>query len=329
MHAFDADAESERDYDDERCRALVVRAIGHAVPLKILHRGSWNMSAQVARGMREGRIFLAGDAVHRFPPTGGLGLNTGVQDVHNLVWKLCAVEEGWAPASILDSYAQERLPTARHNADQSLRNALKLVQVPQALGTTDEPTTARMVATLADASARRAVEEAIANQAEHFDMLGLQLGYAYADGVLLPEAEACGAQGAGSPVRTYVPSSRPGARLPHAWLESGGARISSLDRVDGRGFTLFSWGEHAPWATAVDAVTAIPLTHVRVGVDVLEPDAHWSEVCGIEPGGAILVRPDQHVAWRSVSRPDDPARALGRALRALLSGEGVRNAAHG
>lgn len=316
MHAFDPAHESEEDFDDERCRSLVLRAIGREVPIRLLHRGSWHMSAQVADGMRDGRIFLAGDAAHRFPPTGGLGLNTGFQDVHGLVWRLCAVEDGWAPPSLLESYARERLPVARANAQQSLENAVKMALLPKALGTDAEPTTARMSATLADPAGRRAVEEAIGEQAAHFDMLGLQLGYAYADGAVALEGSAPPVL---SSPREYVPSAHPGARLPHAWLEKDGARVSSLDLVRADGFTLFTWGEHERWAGAAAGVAPVPLTHVRVGVDVRAPDAGWSTVCEVEPGGALLVRPDQHVAWRARSAPDDPRSSLDAALATILS----------
>jgi 2,4-dichlorophenol 6-monooxygenase len=315
MHAFDPDRESEDDYDDERCRALVWRAIGEQAPIRILHRGSWHMSAQVAKRLRDRRIFLAGDAAHRFPPTGGMGLNTGIQDVHGLVWKLGAVEDGWASEALLDSYESERLPVARHNAEQSLRNALKMLQVPQALGIIAEPTTARMVATLADPAARREVETAIADQAEHFDMLGLQLGYAYAEGALVPDGSPPPALA--DPVRQYEASSRPGARLPHAWLDRDGARASSLDLIESKRLTLLSQGAHDLWAKAVEETAGVPVSHVRMGQDVLDTEGHWATVGGLEPGGALLVRPDQHVAWRTRTLPDDPAAALREALGAL------------
>ncbi len=318
MNPFDSDAESPEDYDEARCLALVQRAIGRDdVPVRIVERGNWTMSAQVADGMRRGRIFLAGDSAHRFPPTGGLGLNSGVQDVHDLVWRLGATADGWAPSALLDSYERERLPVAQNNADQSLRNALKMVQVPQALGITEERTRARMEATLADPAARAAVVTAIENQAEHFDMLGLQIGFAYAEGTLVPDGSEPPALE--NPVREYRASSRPGARLPHAWLERDGERISSLDLIDYEGFTLLSWGEDTDWGAAAAAAAGVPLAHVRIGTDANEPDDHWAEVCGLERGGALLVRPDQHVAWRAISRPEDPKGALSAALAALLA----------
>jgi 2,4-dichlorophenol 6-monooxygenase len=314
MHEFRPDTESEEDYDDQRCRELVLRAIGREIPVEILHRSTWHMSSQVAETMGVGRIQLVGDAAHRFPPTGGLGLNSGFQDAHNLAWKLCAIEDGWAPSALLDSYARERLPVARENTRQSLSNALKMGLLPKALGTDAEPTSARLAASLADPERRSAVAAAVEAQAEHFDMLGLQLGYIYADGALVPE----GAPPPLASIREYVPTAHPGARLPHVWLADGGARRSSLDLIPYAGLTLVSFGEHDRWADAIAKLADVPLGQVRIGSDVQVPDASWRTTCGVEATGALLVRPDQHVAWRARSLPDDPAARLRDALTRAL-----------
>ena len=313
MHGFDAEKESIDDYGDERCRALVLQAIGKEVPTEILHRGSWHMSSQVAESMGRGRIFLAGDAAHRFPPTGGLGLNTGVQDAHNLAWKLRAIDEGWAPRSLLETYGVERLAVARENSEQSLKNALKMVLLAEALGTIEEPTTARMESALADPARRAAITAAVAEQAEHFDMLGLQLGYIYAKGALVPE-------GTPPPImpRNFVPTAHPGARLPHAWLDTPQDSVSSLDLVPFDRFALLSFGAHADWGKAAAAAGKIPLAHVRVGLDVPAHEA-WRNTCGIGPEGAVLVRPDQHIAWRSAEPLEDPAAALADVLEEVLT----------
>jgi 2,4-dichlorophenol 6-monooxygenase len=312
------------DYPPERCEALVHRAVGRAdVPIAIENVSTWTMTAQVAERYRDGRVFLVGDAAHRFPPTGGLGLNTGAQDVHGLAWKLRAVEEGWAPPSLLDSYEAERIPVARNNADQSLRNALKLLNVYGALGTLDEPTTARMEAALADPPTRAAVKEAIADQAEHFDMPGLQLGFVYERGALVPERDddARAPRVPANPVREYVPTGRPGARAPHAWVVRDGKRCSTLDLLWPQGFTLLTSTDDAGWVRAIAGVEGIPLRHVSIGRDAADPEGRFAADAGIDPDGALLVRPDQHVAWRARSLPEDPTRALRAALVRVLAGQ--------
>ena len=154
----------------------------------------WAMSCQVAERYRDGRVFLVGDAAHRFPPTGGLGLNTGVQDVHNLAWKLAAVLSGTAAPALLDTYETERRPVAQYNADQSLQNAMRLFEVPQALGLSDDAQVSRrcFAETIADPARRREVAAAIEHQAEHFDMLGLQLGFSYEAGAIVPDGSVGG-----------------------------------------------------------------------------------------------------------------------------------------
>jgi len=321
MHAFDPAREDARTYDAARCEGLVRRALARPdVPLEIRTVSTWMMTCQVAERYREGRVLLAGDAAHRFPPTGGLGLNTGVQDAHNLAWKLAAVLRGAAPDSLLDSYETERRPVARYNAEQSLTNAMRLFEVPAALGTSDDPDASRRAyaEVLADPARRRALADAIANQAEHFDMLGLQLGYVYADGALLPDPDD--RPGAANPVRELVPTSRPGARLPHGWVVAHGERRSTLDLIALDRLTLLVGPGGAAWRTAArDLETPLPLACVTVGGDdVRDPDGWWSVVAGMPADGALLVRPDQHVAFRARGTVPDRTTALHAALRAAL-----------
>jgi len=307
MHPWNPERESAEDYTEERCAGIVRRAMGRTgIDFAIRTLSTWNMSVQIAERYRAGRAFLVGDAAHRFPPTGGLGLNTGVQDAHNLVWKLAAVEAGWASQALLDTYESERQPVARVNAEVSARNAAKMLQIVQALGPAGD-------------GDREAVRTAIANQAEHFDMLGLQLGFCYERGAITPDGSAPPA--VRNRVREFVPCGRPGARVPHAWALRDGAHVSTLDLLAPDRFTLIAGPAGAAWIDAAASITTPPLCALAIGRDVADTDSAWATALGIERDGAILVRPDQHVAWRSVRAVENP----GDVLRAALSAScGVR-----
>jgi 2,4-dichlorophenol 6-monooxygenase len=297
MHSWDPDAEPADAFDETRCLAIVRRAIDTRgeFPIRIRTIAPWLMTSQTAARYRSGRAFLAGDSAHRFPPTGGLGLNTGVQDAHNLAWKIAAVERGWAKPALLDTYEDERRPVAISNAEASLSNAFRLMEVPQAMGTSEPPEAARrnFDEVLRGGDRRDAVRAAIENQAEHFDMLGNQLGFSYAspavidDGSSLPKVS--------NPVRQYAPTSRPGSRLPHGWVRRNGSIVSTLDLVAGDAFTLFTADP-----SRADAIRASGAP-VRVidWREVEDPDGWWGGVAGMPGGGSLLVRPDQHVAARS------------------------------
>jgi 2,4-dichlorophenol 6-monooxygenase len=319
MTPFDPDEESLEDFDEERCAGLVRNALDDPdLDFEVATISAWAMTAQVAERYGQGRIFLVGDSAHRFPPTGGLGLNSGVQDAHNLVWKLAAVLEGRAAPELLASYEAERRPVAQNNADQSLRNAMRLFQVAQALGIRDdsEDSRRRMQATLADPDGIAKVEEAIAAQAEHFDMPGLQLGFAYGEGALLrgpddPEPQP-------PEPRSFVPSGAPGHRLPHTWVEEAGVRCSLLDWVPLDRPLLLAGPAGSAWLAAAETLGEPRLEAQRVSPEALPDLQGWLAQAGIDEDGALLVRPDQHVAWRAKSAAHDPRAALADALAASL-----------
>lgn len=321
MHPYDPDTEAVASYTDAACRAIVQRALGtDTVPFTIRTISPWTMTAQVVEHYRAGRIFLVGDSAHRFPPTGGMGLNTGVQDAHNLVWKLAAVEHGWATDALLETYSVERQPIAVNNSDVSLRNAARLMEVYQAVGAFgDAHDKQRALAALRDDPAvQRAVRDAIANQAEHFDMLGLQLGVSYPSGALagtptLPVP-------AHDPVREFVPIADVGHRLPHAWVTRDGARCSTLDLLELDHCTLLTTaaGREA-WRAAAAGVERVPLRCLVIGQDFVDTDGSFTERLALGRDGALLIRPDQHIAWRTTDAAAAPAR-LRSAIATILEG---------
>jgi len=311
MHAIDPSAETVDDYPDQRCLDVIERAAGAKLDAEILGKGSWWMSSQIAESMGQGRIFLAGDAAHRFPPTGGLGLNSGAQDIHGLMWRIAAVVCGRASNALLDSYEIERIPVAENNAQQSLMNAIKLVELPVALGIDVEPTSERLHASLADPGKAVQIAAAVELQREHFDLFGLQLGYVYRDGAIVAD----GLRSEPGSASDYEPTACPGARMPHAWLDKIGGR-STLDLVPIDRPVLFSFGDHEAWGNSLDTAE---VAKVRVGIDTPALDG-WRTVCDVGESGALLVRPDHHVAWRARSSTDLPD--LGRAV-AVVEGRSI------
>lgn len=283
MHRCTPEARTQ-DFDPATCLELVHKAIGTpAVDVRIKGVRRWVMSAQVATRYRDGRVFLVGDAGHRFPPSGGLGLNTGVADVDNLAWKIAMCEAGRAGPGLLDSYEAERRGIAETNMRQSLTNSLRMRSLAEALGygpdgTVDAQTFA---ARLADPASRARVADAVTWQKDHFDSLRLQLGYTYA-GATDPDNEL--------PISDFRPSAAAGTRLPHVPLLDG---RSSLDLVDAETFTLIAGTEGSQWREAV-AGWPVPVTLRQQGKD-FTCQSDLMGAMGLGPDGALLVRPDGHI----------------------------------
>jgi 2,4-dichlorophenol 6-monooxygenase len=319
MLPFDPTKETLSDYDTVRCEQLVRDALEDpSLEFDVANISSWSMTAQVADRYRSGRIFLAGDAAHRFPPTGGLGLNSGVQDAHNLAWKLATVLSGGASATLLDSYESERRPVAQTNADQSLKNAMQLMQVPLALGIRDaaDDSVERMEKVLADPAGLAGVRNAVEAQAEHFDMPGLQLGFVYENGAVVRDGVDIDPPSV--QVRHFSPTGRPGARLPHAWIRGERRGESLLDRVPIDRFLLITGPEGSDWAKSLPARDAERVAVLTLTPELLPNLGEWLRIAGIGRAGALLVRPDQHVAWRSPGANREAAATLARVFESLL-----------
>jgi len=282
MHRCDAH-ETVADFGPEVCLQLIHMAIGSDKPhIQIKHVRPWVMSAQVAQRYAQGRVFLAGDAGHRFPPSGGLGLNTGVADIDNLTWKLAAVDKGIATTGMLDTYESERQGIAQTNMRQSLSNAQRMKVLMDVLGyRPDAPNTAEQITQrLTDAHDQKAIEEAVEYQREHFDSLRLQLGYAY--GGTLQQDDAL-------PISEFRPQAVAGARLPHHPLADG---RSTLDLVHFSDMALLC-GHGSLWTANSHRLG--PFVHcVAQGLD-FAMHGHFPDLMGLSDSGALLVRPDGHI----------------------------------
>lgn len=283
---------------------LVRRALG-PVDVTVLRVQHWTMNAFVAERFRDRSVLLAGDAAHAMPIVGGLGMNTGVADVHNLCWKLAGVVGDWAGPSLLDTYETERRPVADQTLRQTVANAQLVMEVLDRRR--EQPSDAPRTQVQLPWSDR------------YFAQLGLVLGTAYDSRAVLPDGSVPPAPS--DPVTDYVPTGRPGHRLPHVRLEDG---RSSLDFL-GEWFTLLTPDpEH--WAELT--ATGRPLHLVSL------PDGH-ADRYGCGPRGALLVRPDGHVAarWPTVPPSDAAIRhaidAICHAPRSVEELEGVTHDRHG
>jgi len=298
IHSLSVYGFTKENLTEERCIAMVQKAVGVAdVPVKVLGISFWKCSAMVSDRFASGRVFLAGDAAHETTPSGGFGLNLGVQDAQNLAWKLAAVVRGDADPSLLATYEAERRPVAKEVVKATLLNM-------QSLGRTERQSEAKLP------------------RAEYLNEQGLIFGAHYDSGAVVPDGSVSAA--AADAVTEYVPSAVPGCRAPHVWLTRDGERTSTID-LFGQGFVLLAGPEGRAWRDAAANCSPAPLKTYVIGGDLGDPDEAWLEAYGVKKDGAVLVRPDGHVGWRSVSLPHDPARQLAAAMRRIL-GRGVEAA---
>ncbi|MFF3917210.1 FAD-dependent oxidoreductase [Streptomyces sp. NPDC001852] len=282
----------------ERLVALVRRACG--VPdleVGIEAAERWQVTQDLADTYRRERTFLVGDAAHRFPPTGGLGLNTALAEAHNLTWKLDAVLTGWASEELLDSYERERRPYAQAASGFAVRHFRSMLAVMERIRR--QPGRVESGGRQGRAF-RHALAGIVARTGRNYSADAVSFGYAYQSAGDVVREEAEDRSWPGDP---YVPDTRPGARAPHVWLLREGLPVSSLDLFEG-GFTLLAGPEGQVWVRAARRAAAhcgVPLNAFTVGGGgpLEDPCGRWTVIYGVGPGGAVLVRPDGHVAWRA------------------------------
>ncbi|TRW45685.1 FAD-dependent monooxygenase [Georgenia yuyongxinii] len=316
-------ADDRRIWDD----AEMVKDMKHAIGLPDLdatiHKITrWSFEALVAERFRAGNVFLLGDAAHRHGPTGGLGLNTAIQDAENLCWKVAAVLGGQANDALLDTYEAERQPVAARNVRRSTENAMNHMNIGAALGVAPTQSEAENLASLrrvwsedpADDEYRARVRAAIQAQTMEFREHNVEYGYRYDAAVLpdgTPEPEPL------DEVHLYEPDTRPGAPLPHAWLEDHrGNRVAVQDLAGVGQYLLLAGEDGGAWVDAARQVAAesgveiVAHTIGHVSGDYLDARLTWLRHRGHGPSGAVLVRPDRVVAWRTQELATDPTAEL-------------------
>ncbi len=325
--------DDQRAESDEAVESDIRAALGigqHPMEIHMITR--WTLEGVLASRFRAGRIFLVGDAAHRHPPTGGLGLTSAIHDVHNLCWKLAAVLEGVAADALLDTYEAERKPVDGRNVQRSLENAVNHLQITMALELSPESSEQENWARLQrlwsddpeDEALRLEIERLLRASSMEFGELNVEYGYEYDSAAVFPDGSERPAPI--DDIRIYEPSTRPGAPLPHAWIDDEkGARRAIKDLVAPGRFLLIAGEEADDWCCAASelaAANSLALDALRIGHvdgDLFDPRCTWLRRRGIAPDGAVLVRPDRFVAWRSHGASPDPAGALAAALTQILA----------
>lgn len=278
--------ERPEDFTIERCKQIIQTAIGSTnVELEIVSVLPWEATESTATKFQDNRIFLVGDSAHIMPPTGGFGSNTGIQDAHNLAWKLAAVIEGKANPKLLETYYEERYPVAK--------------------------LTTEYASSLLFRAANR--EEGSLN---NMDGLAVTVGYQYCSEAILDESA--------TPHRMDIVelNGRPGTRAPHFWGMYKGKEVSILD-LFGNNFVLLTGVDNSFWAEAVYDVSSklgININVYRVGLsgDFIAQENIFRELYGIENEGVVLIRPDGFIGWRSEKEVVNPDVKLEEVISNLL-----------
>lgn len=324
--------DAPRDFTDAQIVANMRLALGIPdLPITVHKVTRWALEGMIAAKFREGRVFLVGDAAHRHPPTGGLGLTSGIQDAHNLCWKIAAVLKGQADEAILDTYEAERRPVDGRNVQRSMENSMAHLGIGRAFGLSHELTAeenwAQVKRVLSDRpedeERRQGALRVIRALSMEANELNVEYGYRYRSAAIVPD---------GSPepdaiddIRLYEPGAFPGSPLPHAWIDdASGNRSAMKDLVKPGRWLLVAGEEGQDWCSAAAALAAahdLPLDAVRIGHidgDLFDPRLAWAQFRGISSKGALLVRPDRVVCWRHSGESENPGTVLGDALGHIL-----------
>ena len=317
---------------DHAAATQIVRSLLGLPDLKVQITGIslWGNNEMYATHLQNGRVFGAGDAIHRHPPSNGLGSNTSIQDAYNLAWKLAAVLRGQAGPGLLDTYSAERGPVAEQIVKRANRSSREFADFFVALGLTDAKDEAQMRERIeerkADTPAGEAKRAALVTAMElknyEFNAHGVELGQFYVSAAIVPDGTS-----RPEPVRDpelyYQASTVPGSHLPHAWVGDHRVKLAMLDLAPYDRFTLITGNSGQRWQDAAAKVGAelgvrVETVVIGPGREVTDLYYDWSRLREVAESGALLVRPDKHIGWRTDVLPDDPESALREGLTQIL-----------
>jgi 2,4-dichlorophenol 6-monooxygenase len=317
--------------DEDTAIQIVRNLLGMPhLDVEITGTSLWGNNEMYAKHLQAGRVFCAGDAIHRHPPSNGLGSNTSVQDAYNLAWKLAYVLRGHASPSLLETYSAERAPVAERIVKRANKSSREFIDLFSALGVTGARSEEEMVAQIEERKAntpegvakRAALVKAMELKNYEFNAHGVELGQFYestavvSDGTPRPQPSK-------DPDLYYEASTVPGSHLPHAWVGNNKVKLAVMDLAPYTHFTLITGIAGEAWEEAAEKVAhelGLPLRTVVIGPGRAATDLYydWSKLREVEESGALLVRPDKHIGWRARALPGDPGGALREALVGIL-----------
>jgi len=316
------------DLTEDYARQITHHLIGDStIPVTIKSSSAWTVNHLYAERYQRGRVFCAGDAVHRHPPSNGLGSNTSIQDAYNLAWKLKLVLDGTAGPALLDSYSAERAPIGRQIVDRANQSIGETGRIFEALGllSTKDPEqmrrnmAARKLATPEAEKQRQALREAIAFKDYEFNTHGVELNQRYTSAAIVPDSTPRPTNPRDDELY-HAATTWPGAKVPHAWVGRGSQRLSTLD-LGGQGrFTLITGIGGEPWLDAA-ARLDLPIVGVRIGPGADYEDLYgdWAALREVSDSGCVLLRPDNYVCLRAQDAAGDVHATLKAAMRQILS----------
>ena len=299
--------------------------------IDLLSVSTWTVNNMYAKKMSKGRVFCAGDATHRHPPSNGLGSNTSIQDGFNLAWKLAYVIKDKAGAELLDTYSIERSPIAKQIVTRANQSIAEFGPIFEALGLTDTQDPVKMKKNMDERKQnspkaekqRQALREAIAYKKYEFDAHGVEMNHRYKSNSVLTEGDK-EPEFKKDKELFYQPTTYPGARIPHAWVyDKTGVKHSLLDLCGKGNFSIFTGIGGEEWLKAAKNIET--QLGIKIQCNIIGPDqdfedhaGEWSSIREISDSGLILVRPDQHICWRSKDMISNSSEKLMDVMKKIL-----------